>query len=141
MSLLESYLGNAGNLRKSNPGAELINVTASAGSKLAPSWKTLNVYKAKEITWDQYIERFVREMNNPVSRDEMLRIGNLAKTKDVYLLCFERKGNCHRFLLVDMIRDLLLEESCKRVNEAVSKNPALVEAAYTGIAKELRAEV
>jgi len=35
---------------------------------------------------------------------EILRIGELAKTKDVYLVCFERMGNYHRLLLVDMIK-------------------------------------
>lgn len=110
MSLKESYLGNVENVKKMNPGAELIEVTRSAGSVLGPSWALLNDYKAKKITWDGYIERFVKEMDNPVSRAEMLRIGNLAKTRDVYLVCFERVGNCHRFLLVDMINTLLYQE-------------------------------
>ncbi len=105
--LNQTYLSNIPNVKKANPGAELINVTRSAGSVLAPSWDTLNLYKAKKITWDGYIERFLREMDNPVSRAEMMRIGNLAKTKDVYILCFERKGNCHRFLLVDMINEMM----------------------------------
>jgi hypothetical protein len=105
--LKETSLSNVPNVKKANPGAELINVTRSAGSVLSPSWDTLNKYKVEKITWDGYIERFLREMDNPVSSAEMLRIGNLAKTRDVYLLCFERKGNCHRFLLVDMIKKLV----------------------------------
>ena len=140
MSLKESYLGNVENVKKMNPGAELIEVTRSAGSVLGPSWALLNDYKAKKITWDGYIERFVKEMNNPVSRAEMLRIGNLAKTRDVYLVCFERVGNCHRFLLVDMINALTMEEAGRQVNRVVAGRPDLVDASYNNIAKALRVE-
>ncbi len=142
MSLLETYLGkNVENVKKMNPGAVIIEVTRSAGSVLSPSWALLNEYKAKKITWDGYIESFVKEMDNPVSKAEMLRIGNLAKTKDVYLVCFERKGNCHRFLLVDMINALIMEDAGRRVNQLVAERPDLVKACYSNIAKALRVEV
>jgi len=117
MSLLETYLGNVENVTKMNPGAVIIEVTRSAGSVLGPSWALLNDYKAKKITWDGYIERFVKEMDNLVSKAEMLRIGDLAKTKDVYLVCFERVGNCHRFLLVDMIKRAMIIEACRLMRE------------------------
>jgi len=53
-------------------------------------------------------------------RAEMLRIGELAGTKDVYLVCFERVGNCHRFLLVDMIkREMIMEEASRMKERAV----------------------
>jgi len=89
-----------------DPGAVIIDVTRRAGSVLSPSWILLNAYKAKNIDWDGYVSRFVKEMENPVSRAEMLRIGELARTKDVFLVCFERVGHCHRFLLVDMINKM-----------------------------------
>ncbi len=108
MSLKETWLANVANVEKMNPGAVIINVTRSAGSVLSPSWALLKDYKAKKITWDGYIERFVKEMDNRLARDMMVSLGNLAKTKDVYLVCFERKGNCHRYLLVDMINRLTL---------------------------------
>lgn len=107
MSLKETHMKNVENVKKANPGAEFVNVTRSMGSVLAPSWDTLRLYKEGVITWDKYIEKFVREMSNPRSMKEMLRIGELAKSKDVFLVCFERVGNCHRFLLVDMIRNLV----------------------------------
>ncbi len=140
MSLNETYLGNVKNVKKANPDAVLIDVTRRAGSVLSPSWDMLNEYKARKITWDGYISRFIKEMDNPVSRAEMLRIGELARTKDVFLVCFERVGPCHRFLLVDMIVSLLLEESCKQLNRLVIERPELVETAYMNISKELRAE-
>lgn len=108
MSLKETYLGNAENVKKMNPGAVIINVTRGAGSVLGPSWDLLNDWRARRITWDEYVRRYVEEMGNSKCRAEMLRIGELAKTRDVYMVCFERVGNCHRFLLVDMIRSAML---------------------------------
>ncbi len=137
MSLFETYLGNVENVEKMNAGAVVINVTRSSGSVLGPSWALLNDYKSKRISWDGYIERFVKEMENPSSKAEMKRIGELAKRRDVYLVCYERKGNCHRFLLVDMIKKLLLEEECTKLNRLVNECPDLVAKASDNIAKAL----
>jgi len=117
MSLKETYLRNVESVKRSNPCAEFIDVTRRAGSVLAPSWDMLWMYKEGIITWDKYIEKFVREMKNPDSREEMLRIAELAKEKDVFLVCFERVGNCHRFLLVDMIKREMIIEACRRMNQ------------------------
>ena len=117
MSLKETYLGNLGNVKKMDPGAVIIDVTRRAGSVLSPSWDMLNEYKAGKMTWGGYISRFLREMDNPECKSEMLRIGELAGTKDVYLVCFERVGNCHRFLLVDMIKRTMIIEACRRMNQ------------------------
>jgi uncharacterized protein YeaO (DUF488 family) len=140
MSLNETYLGNVENVKKANPDAVLIDVTRRAGSVLSPSWDMLNEYKARKITWDGYISRFLKEMDNPVSRAEMLRIGELARTKDVFLVCFERVGPCHRFLLVDMIKRAMIIEACKRMNQLVTERPDIVKSSYDTIAKALRVE-
>ncbi|MFU8767907.1 MAG: hypothetical protein ACNA7I_09660, partial [Candidatus Methanoperedens sp.] len=85
MSLKETYLGNVENIKKNVKHAVIINVTRSAGSKLAPSWDLLNAYKAKKIDWGGYTSRFLQEMDNPECKAEMLRIGKLAEeAKDVY---------------------------------------------------------
>ena len=140
MSLKETYLGNVENVRRANPDAIIVYVTRRAGSVLSPSWDMLNEYKAGKMTWDGYISRFLREMDNPECKVEMLRIGELAKTKDVYLVCFERVGNCHRFLLVDMIKRAMIIEACRRMNKLVTERPDLVTASYDNIAKALRVE-
>ena len=140
MSLKETYFGNVENVKKMDPGAVIIDVTRRAGSVLSPSWDMLNEYKAGKMTWDGYISRFLREMDNPVSKAEILRIGELAGTKDVYLVCFERVGNCHRFLLVDMIKRAMIIEACRRMNQLVTERPDLVNASYDNIAKALRME-
>lgn len=118
MSLKETYFGNLGNVKKMDPGAVIIDVTRRAGSVLSPSWDMLNEFKAGKMTWDGYISRFLHEMDNPECKTEMLRIGELARTKEVYLVCFERTGNCHRFLLLDMIKRLMIIEACRQMNLA-----------------------
>ncbi|MBU4220818.1 MAG: hypothetical protein KKA10_04220 [Euryarchaeota archaeon] len=117
MSLKETYFGNLGNVKKMDPGAVIIDITRRAGSVLSPSWDMLNEYKAGKMTWDGYISEFIREMDNPECKTEMLRIGELAMTKEVYLVCFESVGNCHRFLLVDMIKRAMIIEACRRMKE------------------------
>lgn len=132
MSLKETYLRNVENVKRADLGAVIIDVTRRAGSVLSPSWDMLNEYKAGKMTWDGYISRFLREMDNPVSRAEMLRIGELARTKEVYLVCFERVGNCHRFLLVDMIKRAMIIEACRQMK--------LVKAGCDNISKALPLE-
>jgi hypothetical protein len=140
MSLKETYFGNLGNAKKMDPGAVIIDVTRRAGSELSPSWDMLNEYKAGKMTWDGYISRFMHEMDNPECKTEMLRIGELARTKEVYLVCFEPVGNCHRFLLVDMIKRAMIIEACRQMNQLVTERPDLVKAWYDTIAKELCVE-
>ena len=117
MSLKETYFGNLENVKKMDPGAVIIDVTRRAGSVLSPSWDMLKEYKAGKMTWDGYISRFLGEMDNPECKIEMLKIGELARTKEVYLVCFERVGNCHRFLLLDMIKRAMIIEACRRMNQ------------------------
>lgn len=140
MSLKETYLKNVENVKKMDPGTVIIDVTRRAGSVLSPSWTLLNTFRAKKIDRDGYISGFMHEMDNPECKAEMLRIGELAKTKDVYLVCFERVGNCHRFLLVDMIKGLMLDDACGQVNQLATERPDLVKAGYDNIAKALRVE-
>jgi hypothetical protein len=55
-------------------------------------------------------------------------------------MCFERVGNCHRFLLLDMIKRAMIIEACRRMNQLVTERPDFVKASYDTIAKELRVE-
>ena len=103
--LKETYLAKLKQTAKDNPDATFIVVTRSAGHVLSPSWKLLNNYKDGRIDWAQYTERFMREMDCDMCRQEMKRIWDLSQTKDVYLVCFEKDGdNCHRHILVALIK-------------------------------------
>lgn len=85
--------------------ATIIHVTRSAGHLLSPSIELLMAYKESKISWDQYVVRYKKEMNNEVCRNLMKRIKEASKEKDVYLVCFcfNKENKCHRFLLMDMI--------------------------------------
>lgn len=101
--LKESYLANIKNLSKD---AVKIVVTRTAKSVLSPSWDLLNDYKTRRIDWGQYTQRFKNEMNNDRCMAEMRKIKRIAKDKDIYLICYEKRFPCHRFLLVDIINSL-----------------------------------
>ena len=83
----------------------VIDVTRTAGHLLSPSKELLMDYKEKRITWEQYIVRYKKEMNNEVCKGVMKRIKETSKEKDVYLVCFchNKEKKCHRFLLINMI--------------------------------------
>lgn len=109
--LKESYLSNIKNLPEN---AEKIIVTRTAGHVLSPSKALLWDYKKGRINWDQYTERFRHEMNNDVCIAAMRKIKWLSKIRDIYLICYEKKYPCHRFLLIEMINKL--DEEDKKVN-------------------------
>lgn len=111
--LKESYLADIKNLPENT---EKIVVTRSAGHILSPSWGLLNDYKSGKITWRQYEERFRKEMNNDVCVAAMRKIKWEAKTKDIFLICYEGPGkNCHRHILKKMIEEL--DEGDNKENE------------------------
>ena len=101
--LKESYLAVMKNLSKD---VVKVVVTRTAGHILSPSKGLLWDYKKGRINWNQYTERFIQEMNNDICIAEMRKIKWMAKNKDIYLICYEKSGHCHRFLLMDMINKL-----------------------------------
>ena len=101
--LKESYLANMRNLPSD---VEKIVVTRAAGHILSPSWSLLNDYKHGMINWEQYVERFKKEMNNDLCIATMRKIKWMSKDRDIFLICYEKSYPCHRFLLIDMINKL-----------------------------------
>ena len=101
--LKESYLAVMKNLSKD---VVKVVVTRTAGHVLSPSKGLLWDYKKGRINWNQYTERFIQEMNNDICIAEMRKIKWMAKNKDIYLICYEKSGHCHRFLLMDMTNKL-----------------------------------
>lgn len=101
--LKETYLANIKNLKKAEPNSVFYIVTRTSKSYLSPSFELLNKYKKKEITWEDYVFLFEKEMDNLTCKEEMKKIKELSKTKDVYLVCYEKNGNCHRHILKELI--------------------------------------
>jgi hypothetical protein len=106
--LSDTYLANITKVKKIYPNATFIIVTRSKGHILSPSWNTLNKYKDGLINWNGYTEAFLKEMDNDQCKDEMKKIGEAAKTNDIFLVCFEKPDeNCHRFILLSLIKKMI----------------------------------
>ena len=102
----ESYLAN---YKKLPPDAVKVVVTATARSPLAPSWKLLNTWRAKprKISWQKYERAFRTEIyRNPVALKRLRELKELGHARDVYLICYEKRFPCHRFILMDIINEL-----------------------------------
>lgn len=103
--LLEGYLAK----KKTYPQTEVhIVVTRTARSILSPSKELLNDYKYNGLTWAEYEQRFIWEMiDNPKAMEELKRIKELAITKDVRLICYEKAYPCHRFILIKLVNAIV----------------------------------
>lgn len=100
--LKESYIANWKNLPKN-----AIKFRVARPSVLSPSQSLLNDYKQNKIDWQEYEKRFRNEiLNKPQSIEQLEYIKKVSKTKDIYLICYEKKYPCHRFILIDMINEL-----------------------------------
>jgi uncharacterized protein YeaO (DUF488 family) len=76
-------------------------------SVLSPSLKLFKDFKGGKITWEEYEERFKSEiLQNPTAMQRLIEIKDLSKIEDVFLICYEKKPPCHRFILMDIIKGL-----------------------------------
>lgn len=108
--LSETYKRNVAEVRKDDPNAFFIDVTRTSNSPLSPSWGMLNDYKKGNITWNTYVTRFREEMQSRGITNQLREIALLSQKKNVYLVCYEASGECHRFILLDMIEELAKKE-------------------------------
>lgn len=74
---------------------------------LAPSYELLTDWHGHRITWEKYTARFREEiLGSPEAMAALRHIIDLARTKDVWLICWEKAPPCHRFLLLEIAREL-----------------------------------
>ena len=74
---------------------------------LAPSRGLLQAWRQNRITWAEYAARFRREiLGSPEAMAALRHIIDVARTKDVYLVCWEKSPPCHRFILLDLCKEL-----------------------------------
>lgn len=101
--LLEGYLA----LLKKYPSDERkIVVTRTAHSVLAPSAKLLDLYKNGQIDWKEYERQFRIEMSDSTPQTMLRVIVGFLNWSNVRLICYEKKYPCHRFILIDMIKEV-----------------------------------
>jgi uncharacterized protein YeaO (DUF488 family) len=96
---MEGYIANW----KNYPDDE-IKIRVARPSVLAPSKELLDDYKSGKIRWDEYERRFRKEMNrNPKALKKLIEISELARDRNVRLMCYEKKPPCHRFILIEIL--------------------------------------
>lgn len=73
----------------------------------APSQELLDGYKAGEVTWEQYTDRFKDEMRRQTpSRKNLEWLKRREREGDaIRLMCYEKAEDrkCHRFILLDLL--------------------------------------
>ncbi len=107
--LKESYLANLKNLPK-----DVMKIHVYRPNILAPSKKLLWDYKQHKIDWDEFERRFRKEiLHNNKAMSELGLISSVSEKRDVYLICYEKSYPCHRFILMDIIKNL--NDIAKRV--------------------------
>lgn len=74
---------------------------------LAPSETLLISYKSGKISWEEYVETYMKETKNPEFMSELIELIKILKYSDVTLYCYERPHeNCHRHLLGEILKKL-----------------------------------
>jgi uncharacterized protein YeaO (DUF488 family) len=75
---------------------------------LSPSWNLLKKVKDEHMEFEEYSRKFIDEINNSfAARKRLLELKTIAKTKTLFLICFEKDPQvCHRSLVKKMIESL-----------------------------------
>lgn len=87
--------------------SDAIKVRVARPSVLSPSKELFYDYKEGRINWREFENRFRKEIiSSPKAIAELKRLKELSQEKDVYLICYEKNYPCHRFILIDLIKEL-----------------------------------
>jgi len=105
--IFEGYISNW----KNYPQDE-VKVRVARPSVLAPSQELLSDFNrlkkkfGRERAWELsgYEKRFRREiLSNPKAMAKLREIKEMARTRIVRLICYEKNPPCHRFILMKLI--------------------------------------
>lgn len=104
--LLEGYIAKWNKYPK-----EEVKVRVARPSVLSPSKELLSDYKKGLIDWEEYGARFRYEIFGSLDALALLRkIKKTSEEKNVRLICYEKNPPCHRFILIDIINSLRVNE-------------------------------
>ncbi len=99
---LHLYTAQLGKYR----GPDAYDVTVKSGDiNFAPTWEIVQAWKAGEITWDTYTQRYRKLMLNSYKQNQRAW-GEILEKGILTLLCYCRADNdkhCHRYLLADFL--------------------------------------
>ena len=108
--LKETYIANAENV-----DGVLFQVTRSDRAlvkgayyvpELSPTFDLLNAYQYKSLSWEDFTEEFREQiLNDDKAMNILKEIFEISKVADAYLICYEKKYPCHRFLLIGIANE------------------------------------
>jgi len=72
---------------------------------LSPSRELLHGFRDGRVTWDDFSDRYRKEMAGETQRAEIHRLAKLARSQIVTIMCVCKEPvNCHRSLLCELIQ-------------------------------------
>lgn len=64
------------------------------------AWK----YKNGDITWDEYTQEYLKQLETASAKKDLELIRALLDSgRDVWLMCYEAKPPCHRFIIGELL--------------------------------------
>ncbi len=71
---------------------------------LAPTRELLQAFRAGELDWDTFRQRYLEQMRAPEARADIQRLAEQASTQPTTIMCVcKDQDRCHRTLLRDLI--------------------------------------
>lgn len=75
-------------------------------TKTAPSRELLHEFLREGLPWEQYVPRYLEEMESEAALKEIARLKNMARSRTITIMCGCEDGRrCHRSLLRQLIVD------------------------------------
>ena len=75
-------------------------------SAFAPPLKLIGAYKRGEINEFEYTDRYREEVLDKLDKEKIYEyLKAIDETEDVFLICYEKDGFCHRHLVADWLEN------------------------------------
>jgi uncharacterized protein YeaO (DUF488 family) len=73
--------------------------------KTSPSRELLREYKHEGLAWEDYVPRYLEEMNSETAQSAIRHLASIAERGNLTLMCLcEDEQRCHRSLLRSLVR-------------------------------------
>lgn len=100
----DCYLAIMKKMKDQYPDGIFEVITRTKNHILSPSKKLLSQAKNEFWTFEKYSEHFIEEMKSTDAKAELKRLREIAKTKVLFLVCYEKNPEeCHRSLVKKLI--------------------------------------
>ncbi|MFX0137237.1 MAG: DUF488 family protein [Candidatus Hodarchaeota archaeon] len=98
MAVLKKYM-------KGYPNAIFEIITRDRNHPLSPSWKLLKKLKAGLVSFEQYKNALLEEINNrEAAQQKLVELKEISKNHTVFLVCYEKDATkCHRSIIKALV--------------------------------------